>query len=127
MVVSALRATDAEVTSGLPLARTIAEMGQPLYRKQEPTGYSNTGSDWVNSAGLLARMNFALALSQNQLRGVRIPENALSGEGSDIAARLLFTEPGTQTRDALARAGEEGKTPEIMAALVMGSPEFQRR
>jgi uncharacterized protein (DUF1800 family) len=127
MVTSAVRATGAEVTSGLALARTIAEMGQPLYRKQEPTGYSNTGSEWVNSAGLLARMNFALALSQNQVRGVRIPENALNGEGSDIAARLLFADVGAQTRDALVRARNEGKTPEIMAALVMGSPEFQRR
>jgi uncharacterized protein (DUF1800 family) len=126
-VASAVRATGAEVTSGLALARTIAEMGQPLYRKQEPTGYPNTGSEWVNSAGLLARMNFALALSQNQVRGVRIPENALNGEGSDIAARLLFADAGAQTREALARARSEGKTREIMAALVMGSPEFQRR
>jgi uncharacterized protein (DUF1800 family) len=127
MVVSSVRATGAEVTSGLALAKTIAEMGQPLYRKQEPTGYANTGGEWVNSAGLLARMNFALALAQNQLRGVRIPSDGLTGEASEVATRLLFGEPGTQTRDALTRARNEGKSAEIVAALVMGSPEFQRR
>ena len=39
--------------------RTHEQLGEPLYRKQEPTGYTNRGSDWLNSASLLARMNFA--------------------------------------------------------------------
>lgn len=72
MVASALRATSADVSNMLPAAQAIANMGQPLYRKQEPTGYSNTGEDWLNSAGLLARINFAVALSENKLRGIRI-------------------------------------------------------
>jgi uncharacterized protein (DUF1800 family) len=72
MVAGALRATEAKITNALPLAQAIAGMGQPLYRKAEPTGYSNNGEDWLNSAGLLARMNFAVALSENKLAGVRI-------------------------------------------------------
>jgi uncharacterized protein (DUF1800 family) len=127
LVTSAVRATGAEVTFPFGLAAKIAEMGQPLYRKQEPTGYSNTGSEWVNSAGLLARMNFALALAQNQLAGARVSAAGWNLEPSHLAKQLLFSEPGEQTRDALARAAQEGKGSEVMAALVIGSPEFQRK
>jgi len=63
MIVSAVRATGAQVDFAFPLANQIAQLGQPLYRKLEPTGYSNANAEWVSSSALLARMNFALALS----------------------------------------------------------------
>ncbi|HSP70287.1 MAG TPA: DUF1800 domain-containing protein, partial [Bryobacteraceae bacterium] len=66
LVVSAVRATGAEVSFTIPLATQIAQLGQPLYRKIEPTGYSSANAEWVNSAALLARMNFALALAGNR-------------------------------------------------------------
>jgi uncharacterized protein (DUF1800 family) len=125
LVASAVRVTGAEVTFPFGLATRIGELGQPLYRKQEPTGYSNTASEWVNSAGLLGRMNFALALTRNELPGVHVSEP--QGEPGEIAKRLLFSEPGEQTREALQRAVGEAKSSQIMAALVIGSPEFQRR
>lgn len=71
-VVSAVRSGTAEVRNGLGLSLEVARMGQPLYRKQEPTGYSNTSVDWKNSASLLARMNFASVLAQNRVPGVRM-------------------------------------------------------
>jgi uncharacterized protein (DUF1800 family) len=58
-VVSAVRAAGADLRSAVPLAQKLVEMGQPLYRKVEPTGYSTMAEEWVNSSGLLARMNFA--------------------------------------------------------------------
>jgi len=73
MVVSAVRAAGAEVESAGPLAQQLVRMGQPLYRKVEPTGYSAANDEWVNSSALLARMNFAVSLSQNKLRGIRVP------------------------------------------------------
>ena len=78
LVVSAVRAAGADVERPLALANLLKTMGQPLYRKQEPTGYSNNGEDWSNSAALLARLNFAVALEQNKAPGVRIPSNAPS-------------------------------------------------
>jgi uncharacterized protein (DUF1800 family) len=75
MVAGALRATGATLSSAMSASQAIAQMGQPLYRKQEPTGYSNSGEDWLNSAGLLARMNFAIALSENKLPGVKIDKD----------------------------------------------------
>jgi uncharacterized protein (DUF1800 family) len=50
----------------------VARLGQPLYRKQEPTGYSNSSREWLNSGGLLARMNFALQLADNKIPGVKV-------------------------------------------------------
>ena len=71
-VVSAVRSTGAEVSSATALAVQIGQLGQPLYRKQEPTGYPNTGEEWLSSASLLGRLNFATSLSQNRVAGVRL-------------------------------------------------------
>ena len=42
-----------DVTDAWALANQVGNLGEPLYRKQEPTGYSNLNSEWVNSAALL--------------------------------------------------------------------------
>jgi len=73
MVASSVRALDANVTDAWALANQVGNLGEPLYRKQEPTGYSNLNSDWVNSAALLGRMNFAVQVTKNQLPGVKTP------------------------------------------------------
>ena len=72
MVASAVRAAGGDVDYASSLVNQVAQMGQPLYRKQEPTGYSNSSQEWLNSAGLLARMNFAVNLAENKVPGVRI-------------------------------------------------------
>jgi uncharacterized protein (DUF1800 family) len=74
-VISALRATGAEVTTALPAARALADMGMPLFLCQPPTGYDDTAEAWISSGSLVSRINFALALSKNQLRGIRVPED----------------------------------------------------
>ena len=65
----------------------MAQLGQPLYRKLEPTGYSNVSAEWVNSAGLLARMNFALQLADDRMPGVKV-ETAKAELPADLAASL---------------------------------------
>jgi uncharacterized protein (DUF1800 family) len=72
-VASALRATGAEVRTALPLARTLRDMGMPLYFCQPPTGYDETAATWVTAGALVSRMNFAVELSKNAVRGVRVP------------------------------------------------------
>jgi uncharacterized protein (DUF1800 family) len=61
--VSAVRAAGGETDGALPMVRAIAQMGEPLYLCQPPTGYSDTSSAWVNTGALVARLNFALALA----------------------------------------------------------------
>lgn len=127
MVVSALRATRADVHSAHSAVAKIAELGQPLYRKQEPTGYSNTTEEWVNSGALLARMNFALALAKNELPGVTVDTSRFSEDLDSTARALLFVPPSEQTRSAIERGLSETKDPATIAGLLLGSPEFQRK
>jgi uncharacterized protein (DUF1800 family) len=72
MVASAVRATNGNVDFAFALANQVAQLGEPLYRKMEPTGYSNSSQEWMNTAGLLGRMNFALQLADNRLPGVKV-------------------------------------------------------
>jgi uncharacterized protein (DUF1800 family) len=81
-VASAVRAVNGEVDYAFPLVNQIAQLGQPLYRKQEPTGYSNSSQEWLNSAGLLARMNFAVQLANNKIPGVKVEKADASVLGS---------------------------------------------
>ena len=76
VVASAVRSVNGEVDYAFPLANQVAQLGQPLYRKQEPTGYSNSSQEWLNSGGLLARMNFVLQLSDNKIPGVKVDASA---------------------------------------------------
>ena len=71
-VASALRATGAEIRSAVPLARELRDMGMPLYFCQPPTGYDDTAATWVSAGALVSRMNFAVALGKNEIRGIRI-------------------------------------------------------
>ena len=140
MVASAARAVNADVEDAFGLANQIATLGEPLYRKVEPTGYPNTGAQWINSAALLARFNFALNFAQNRLQGVQVtPDEFSSGNTPDmeaIARRILFTNPSVETSktiaSALTRQQGTSKTPKtpsagLVAGFVIGSPDFQRR
>ena len=76
-VVSAVRATGADVTDALPLARQLNQLGMPLYGMQPPTGYSMKADAWVNSSALLGRMNFSLALMSGKIKGVQVDGDRL--------------------------------------------------
>jgi uncharacterized protein (DUF1800 family) len=69
-VVSAARASGAEVDDARALAGRVAAMGMPLYLQQPPTGYKDTAAAWVSTSGLLARLNLALDLAAGKVRGV---------------------------------------------------------
>jgi uncharacterized protein (DUF1800 family) len=71
-VVSALRASSAEVRSGMGLIRALQQLGMPLYLAQPPTGYAESADAWMNAGGLVNRMNFAVALADNHVPGVRV-------------------------------------------------------
>jgi uncharacterized protein (DUF1800 family) len=121
MVVSAIRATNADVEDAFALSNQIAKLGEPIYRKLEPTGYANVNSEWVSSSALLGRMNFALAFAQNKVPGVHV-EPMPGGDADSIARELLFRDMSDQTRAVI-----EKSPPEQIAGLVLGSPDFQRR
>jgi len=125
-VVSATRAAGADVTDAMTLSQRIAELGQPLYGKPEPTGYPNTAEAWTNTAGFLGRFNFANALTAGDIDGVRVDPARLPRKPGEAAVWLLSGPPSPSTRAVLEQAGSN-LTPQALAALVIASPDFQRR
>lgn len=127
MVASAARAVNADVDFAGVLAQQLAQLGQPLYRKVEPTGYPAANSEWVNSAALLGRMNFGLSLAQNKFPGAKaaIPAEATQAE---LEASIVPSGLSAATRESIGKALLQGDPkPELVAGLLLGSPEFQRR
>jgi uncharacterized protein (DUF1800 family) len=131
MVASSVRALNGEVTDAFALSNQVSSLGEPLYRKLEPTGYSNLNAEWVNSGALLGRMNFALALAQNKVAGVKVDTARWAADPNEIARTLLYRDLSAATQAAIAAAltGQKDKAPApgLVAGLVIGSPEFQRR
>jgi uncharacterized protein (DUF1800 family) len=66
-VISAVRAGGIDVQDANVVVKAIADLGQPLYGRQTPDGYSMLSTPWINSSALLERMNFSLALAGNRL------------------------------------------------------------
>jgi uncharacterized protein (DUF1800 family) len=137
-VVSSLRATAADVGSASCLQKELARLGEPLYLKIEPNGYPNRAEDWVNSSGLLERMNFAVALARNRISGVDIKESTWLDRASDavgLATAVLGHPPLQATINVLKQSPQVHGTPAYevagtgvpILALVLGSPEFQYR
>jgi uncharacterized protein (DUF1800 family) len=88
-VLSALRASGAQVDSAGALVNVIADLGMPIYGMQTPNGYSMLSNAWNNTASLVARLNFALALSTNRVAGVHTDWDALLTASND---RMLSTQ-----------------------------------
>jgi uncharacterized protein (DUF1800 family) len=149
-VASAVRAVGGHVDArgGAALARAATGMGEGLYAAQPPTGYPDRAEAWVNAGALLARMNFALALTQNRVPGVILDLTPVSSDRASPEAtlqRLLdVILQGGATPETRAVLAAQLTNPEIrrqtlddrgpadtdvakLAALVLGSPEFQRR
>jgi uncharacterized protein (DUF1800 family) len=149
-VVSSLRATQVGITDPQPLLATLNKMGMPLYGSQPPTGYSTKADVWVNSAALLDRMNFALALVTNRLPGtsfdlaqllqdtpvtdadpyqvqLKLEQTLVPGGISKQTHQTI--EERIVTPQALAQVEDPGHAANVnvIAGLLLGSPEFQRK
>ena len=149
LVVSATRAVGGDTQIPLMLVQWTSRIGQPLYQCEPPTGYSDQANAWVNTGALLTRMNFSLALTSNRIRGVAVNTDTLFGNDTaanphatlDHAIQLLLGGPASQqTRDTLEKQLDDPQILQaslddpvksvnvsVIAGLVLGSPEFQRR
>jgi uncharacterized protein (DUF1800 family) len=133
-VVSALRTTGAEVNDSQPLIQTLQKMGMPLYGMQPPTGYSMKQDAWVNSSALIDRMNFSLALAAGRVKGVSVDPQRTVGEMVDPSASLdrmtdalLAGDVSPHTKETVQKEMGATPSPAVIAGLLLGSPEFQRR
>jgi uncharacterized protein (DUF1800 family) len=176
-VVSAVRASNAEIDDFLPLVRALQGMGMPIYGSVPPTGYSWQSSAWVSSGALVSRMNFALMLASDKFGIVpgeqpapsdlvvasadgmanAEPTEAPSASAEEQRLESLLIPGGVSvaTRSAIVNQAQNPvsaasaqnsaaaamprsinpaqaakrleKQDELIAGLLLGSPEFQRR
>jgi len=149
LVVSAVRALGTDVDTPMPLVQWVGRIGEPLYQCQPPTGYSDKADTWVNTGALLNRLNYSLALAGNRMRGARTDVTSLLGvePSADPKAALdravqvfLGGQAGPTTVETLekqldnpqvlqAKLDDPRKQVDlgVVAGLVLGAPEFQRR
>jgi uncharacterized protein (DUF1800 family) len=99
-VVSAVRASGAEMKNAIPVVQSLEKLGMPLYGMQTPNGYSWMAETWVNTGDLVSRMNFALGLSSDRVPGVQTDWTRLLGQ---VGAAM---EPAALTQGDAAAAKE---------------------
>jgi len=174
-VASAFRATETNPANPGAIVNTLKTMGEPLYQMQPPTGYPMTADRWMNSAAIVDRLNFALALTGGKLGGIPFdaPRLLASGllarqaEATGLGIRRISAKEGFSAgplggreealglmEQLLVGGAVSPKTNEVilkqisdpetgaaasavatdptqvlntMAALILGSPEFQLR
>ena len=171
-VVSAARASNADIDNMQPLVAALRQMGMPLYGAVPPTGYKWDASDWVSTGALVDRMNFALSLAANRLPGITVewaPDVDINTLMADSPAKQVVPTPESEearlepllvaggvsdaTRAAAlkefqAQSAQDAAAPplvpqrrnnrapaadayeredQLLAGLLIGSPEFQRR
>jgi len=108
LVVSAIRALGADTNGGPGTHQWIARMGEPLYGFQTPNGYSDLAESWVNTGGLLERMNFGLALASNRVQGTRVNLSNVAGTDpakvmNESLRVILGDDVSATTREALVK------------------------
>lgn len=173
-VVSAVRASNADVENYEPLINSLRQMGMPLYGCIPPIGYAWDAETWVSTSALVDRMNFALTLAGNRFPGVRVSwtgENANADGAPNPEQEEARLEPvilpggvSVSTRSAALQqfqaqmenaagpaqnsawaqplraarfmnrpnarrgaASQQEREDQVLAGLLLGSPEFQRR
>ena len=148
LVVSTARALGTDVGTPMPFVQWTGRIGEPLYQCQPPTGYSDKAEAWVNTGALLTRLNFSLALAGNKVRGSRNDIASLLGENSqddpktalNRAVQVFLGQAAPATVETLERQLDSPQILQaslddpvkhvdlgVVAGLVLGAPEFQRR
>jgi hypothetical protein len=141
---SAVRILAAQTDGDRPMLNWIAQMGQPIFGKLTPNGYSDRSDEWLNSGLLIERLNFANALVNNQIKGTKFDANNRFigievGDAqlavSQISSIVLMGEQDRITLDELNKVAEKSLSASptkprallSLVALAIGAPEFQRR
>jgi uncharacterized protein (DUF1800 family) len=149
LVASTARALGADVDQPMQLVQWVTRIGEPLYQCPTPNGYSDKAAAWVSTGALLNRVNFAVALTGNKVRGAQVDINSLVGTDLGVNSKLALERieaeflAGQVSDSTRATLEQEMAEPRILGAklddpvtqvnvglitgLVLGSPEFQKR
>ena len=111
--VAALRALDvAEVP--MQMLGALGTLGQPIWSAPQPNGWPDQGIDWAAPEGMLRRIDFAYELAGRFGRDA-VPDM--------LAAGSL----GPLLRPATLQVAQRAGSRREAVALLLSSPEFQRR
>lgn len=125
LAASAIRAIDGDTNGAPAVHEWIRRMGAPLYQYAFPTGYGEDSAKWVNTGVFFNRINYAVALANNQINGTRYdPLRLVSDElasnadqlTNQLAALIVHTELSPESSRAV-RAGLNGPSPDASALL----------
>jgi len=122
LAASAIRALDGD-TNGVPaLHEWMRRMGEPLYQYAFPTGYGESSAKWINTGVFFNRINFAVALANNQINGtsydpLRLVEAHAAANSEQLTTRLaalvVHTELSRESLSAVHDGLAEGPPPAI--------------
>jgi len=149
-VVSALRATRAEIKHVNGIHRALADMSEDLYGCKDPTGYYDQAEAWQDAGAFAVRWKFANDLVAGRIKGVIVPDSLYDGLRKiraeswkdHLVERLLPAGLTPRTEAILDRmiARDLKKNPKLLlpdsgvkelapqiVGLILGSPEFQQQ
>lgn len=120
LVVSSIRTLGADTNGSPALVAMLRKLGEVPYGYQAPTGYPDKAEDWVNTGALLERLNFAVAIASNRIRGTRVNLNSFAGKDktdvlNNAIAEILDGEVSPATKSMLLKQLEQ-PLPEVKPA-----------
>jgi uncharacterized protein (DUF1800 family) len=139
-VVSALRLFGAEPDTLPRIAGAISRLGQPVWGRVTPDGWPDRGEAWINSGAMMNRVTFATQASQGGAIGatlsrapgaMRLVSLGPDEQAAVVINTMLQGNASTETRDAIRAEAASTRPPAQrlsgLIAVVLSSPEFQRR
>ena len=145
-LVSSLRVVGAETDSLRAILKASAEMSQPLYQCDDPTGWYDTAEAWLDPGVMALRWQAALDFAYGRVRGVSVPDHFWDAIPENVLPRLwqhhltrlvLPGGAGERTRAALGFTTDaylkKARVPDVrelgpqLLGLLLGSPEFQQQ
>ncbi|HZF15356.1 MAG TPA: DUF1800 domain-containing protein [Steroidobacteraceae bacterium] len=113
-VTSSLRALAIEPPEGRKLVASCETLGQRTYSPGSPAGWPDTARDWDGADALMKRVEWSLAFADR---------TAALRDARQVASDVLGDSVSPATARALGRAESNSQA----LALLLMSPEFQRR
>jgi len=114
LTAAAYRAFGRDAAEIGPVINGLRLLGQPLWQPAGPNGFSDASAAWISPEGMKVRVELAAQF----VRGLKNGPKPL-----DLIDDVLGREASAETRESI----EHAESAQQAYALLMLSPEFQRR
>jgi uncharacterized protein (DUF1800 family) len=129
--ISSLRATGADILDAEPVLRPFQSLGQPLFRCQPPTGYSDKKEAVLGTGVFLSESLLTRTMAFDRLRGVSMSPSKLNPDnltGIDLADALMegiLVHFEHKTAEVVRKASlSYGFGPRELISLILVTPDF---